>query len=287
MVKDRSLLSDIQREDLCLRVAECRLLQAVGRGNLDGCVGGQALKFAYVLCFPSFNVNLLSIQQITAKEFYVMFTDQDCQIEKNGLQIVALDEGNVYVLRFDQNLLSRPSRRGSSDQQPHLALLWCCRLGHVGRCKVAIMCGLHHQQLGQNLSAQYSASSCSRSKSNLRSDWAIGHVQQSHCCIPLMQTKTGVPSDRGLLQFQRSNMLAAIHHQEMYLVRRIVHIYRRTKDTIIFDGANYHEWLYCLKLNLRVQGLDSVFMPAAGKCLEQYINQNALLAAYLQQWRVN
>lgn len=75
MVKDRSLLSDIQREDLWVRVADSRLLQAVGRGNLDGCVGGQALKFAYVLCFSSFNVNLLSIQQITAKEFHVMFTD--------------------------------------------------------------------------------------------------------------------------------------------------------------------------------------------------------------------
>jgi hypothetical protein len=50
----------------------------------------------------------------------------------------------------------------------------------------------------------------------------------------------------------------------------------------IFDGANYHEWLHCLKLKLRVQGLDSVFTPTAGKVLEQYPTQNALLTAQLE-----
>ncbi|KAI3649768.1 hypothetical protein MP228_005400 [Amoeboaphelidium protococcarum] len=58
--------------------------------------------------------------------------------------------------------------------------------------------------------------------------------------------------------------------------------YTSSKDMIIFDGANYHEWLHCLKLNLRVQGLDFVFTRAAGKVLELYPTQNALLTAQLE-----
>ncbi|KAI3635350.1 hypothetical protein MIR68_006916 [Amoeboaphelidium protococcarum] len=166
MVNYCTLLSGVQREGWWIGVADGRRLQAIGGGNLDCCVDGRALKFTNVLRVPSLNFYLLSIKQITAKGVYVMITEYNCQVEKNGLQVVALKERNVYVMRFDQDQsrvhgqsVARNTQHWSSDQQ-HLALPWHSCLGRVGRYNVAILCSLHHQQLGQNLSAQHSASSC-------------------------------------------------------------------------------------------------------------------------------
>lgn len=131
MSHDKSRLSSYKPENsgMKISVANGEKLRVQGRGNAEPQVGKEKLFLNNVLHVPDLSMNLISVSDLTKKNYCINFDKEGCTIQKQNRPIARCKEvDGIYELKENKNCLVNLTL---SKQNENISNIWHKRLAHL------------------------------------------------------------------------------------------------------------------------------------------------------------